>query len=75
MKTEGRGYKEIQMDILRKIKMALYGISLIEIITFGELFKRGGGIKMLVITVVLIAVNYSIYKFIAKRKQKYETGK
>ncbi|MDR2192459.1 MAG: hypothetical protein LBO62_06245 [Endomicrobium sp.] len=63
------------MNILIKIKLALYVVSLIEVITFGELFKRGGGIKMLVITLVLLAVNFLIYKFIAKRKKDYEIGK
>jgi hypothetical protein len=63
------------MDILRKIKLALYGVSIIEIITFGELFKRGGGIKMLVITAVLLAVNYAVYKYVVKRKRKHEQGK
>ena len=63
------------MDILKKIRLALYGISLIEIITFGELFKRGGGIKMMIITLVLLAVNYAVYKFVAKRKKDCENGK
>ena len=63
------------MDILKKIKLALYGISIIEIITFGELFQRGGGMKMLVITLVLLAVNYAVYKFVAKRGKKIELGK
>jgi hypothetical protein len=58
------------MDILRKIKLALYGVSIIEIITFGELFKRGGGMKMPVIAVVLLAVNYAIYKYVEKKAKK-----
>jgi hypothetical protein len=63
------------MDILKKIKLALYAVSLIEVITFGELFKRGGGTKMLIITLVLLAANFVIYKFVAKRKKDYEAGK
>jgi hypothetical protein len=63
------------MDILKKIKLALYAVSLMEVIVFGEFYKRGGEIAMLVITLVLLLVNFTIYKYVAKRKKDNEREK
>ena len=61
------------MDFLRKLKLVLYAVSLAEIFIFGYFAESAGNkTKMMIITLVLLSVNFIIYKIAAKYRKKQD---
>ena len=61
------------MDFLRKLKLVLYVVSFAVIFIFGYLAESAGSrMKMMIIVLVLLAVNFSVYKIAARRNKKQD---
>lgn len=61
----------MNIDFLRKLKLVLYAVSLGEIFLFSYLAERtGNNIKMMFAALVLILINFAVYKTATKYHKK-----
>ncbi|MCL1971432.1 MAG: hypothetical protein FWG57_00360 [Endomicrobia bacterium] len=63
----------MNIDFLRKLKLVLYVVSFAVIFIFGYLAESTGSkMKMMIIVLVLLAVNFAVYKIAAAYNKKQD---